>query len=105
MSDCKVTVKVTKDGVEKCSLEGEYFMGVIVKVRKVEEGRDVECNFAELGSASTFTRVKAIDCLSKEIKDRKRDVVLSNSDTLPDLLGMFIRDEILKKEKKNGDSQ
>ena len=109
MKDTCVSIKVMKDGAEKFSLEGDYFMGVIVKVRKVEEGREVECNFAELGSASAFTRIKAIDCLSEEIKGRKRDVVLSSSDILPDLLEMLIKaktaEKVTEKEVNDGDSQ
>lgn len=94
MSDCKVTVKVTKDGVEKCSLEGEYLLGVIVKVRKDGEKLSTECTYSELGTASTSTRVKAVEFLSLQLEDQKKKIVLDSLDFFP----QFLRD-IFKEDK------
>lgn len=99
MSNTVVTVKMTKDDVEKCNLTGSYFLGVLVQTVEKEDGEEVECRLAELGQASVHTRVRAIDCLSKELEEKKREIILS---TFPKVLEGLLKSH---EEVEDGDSE
>ena len=106
MSDSVVTIKLSRDGAEKCSLEGSYFMGVIAKITEKEGGKEIECHFAELGSASQRTRMAVVDCLSESLEGRKKDILLGSIDNMPDCLkGLFEAIANLEKGVKHGDSK
>ena len=106
MSDSVVTVKLSRDGAEKCLVEGNYFMGVIAKVTEKEGGKEIECHFAELGTASQRTRIKVVECLSESLEERKKDILLSSIGNIPDCLkGLFEAIANIEKEVKHGDSK